>query len=222
MFQPVRASAGSVAAGPAQPGRAGGAVRAHGSHWVAPGGWVLGGLGHTPAWCSTKGQPARLSTRRFLPFFFFPPPWLFFFPHFPSIMLAREALFLAAPRAPRRSVERRVCKPEFVVPVPGSRAPPRPGPSRQRGVPGPAGQPGWAAPLHPWPARLLPEGRAPSARPLLLLPRPLPSEARAELRAAVAVPKLLPERLPVGSYGSGRTESSRQCQGDICFPLASL
>lgn len=179
-----------------------------------------GGARSHPRLMQHKGAAGKTLYSEFPTFFFFFfPSVAVFFPHFPSIMLAREALFLAAPRAPRRSVESRVCKAEFVVPVPGSRAPPRPGPSRQRGVPGPAGQPGRAAPLHPW---LLPEGQAPSARPLLLLPRPLPSEARAELRAAVAVPKLLPERLPVGSYGSGRTESSRQCQGDICFPLASL
>lgn len=92
-------------------------------------------------------------------FLFFFPPWLGFFPHFPSITLARGALFQAAPRA--RGAQRRVRRPEVAVAVPGK-----------------------GARARPWPSP------APSiARPLLLLPRSVPAEAQAELRAVVAVPQ---------------------------------
>lgn len=175
MSQPVRSGPGSVPAGPARPRRREGLCGAHAAIGWHPGGGLLWGLGHTPAWCSTKRHRARPSIRPFLPFV--SPSLSGFFSSFPEHRAGSGSAVSrssASPHGAAWSAEfanlSLLSRSREAEPVPG-----RPDPCQPRGVPGPRRA---AAPLHPSPARQLPEGCSALARPLLLLPRP-PGTGRA-------------------------------------------
>lgn len=149
--------------------------RAHCSHWVPPRTGGSGGPGTPPPDAAQRASVhdslLGISYLFCLGLFFFFPPWLGFF------LISRASRWLGE-RCFRQLHEPAGRSAEFANLSLLSRCQEKE-PAHGRG-PGP-GQPRRAA---------RESGPAPSiARPLLLLPRPVPAEAQAELRAVVAVPQ---------------------------------
>lgn len=141
-------------------------MRSARSHWVAPRRRAALGARSHPRLMQHKEAPCKTLYSAFPTFCFPLLVWIFFLVSRASCWLGKRC-FTELREPPRRSVERGVCKPEFVIPVPGSGA--RAGPAR----PVPA----------PWCPRAPPgSGPAPSiagtaAARGLLRPRSPPSPA---------------------------------------------